>query len=69
MGRLLHTTKAAATVDGGHDIRRRILALIDSADARGGFVASIIGRELGCPDLLAVTRRQQTRGRVLCASV
>ena len=44
-----HTIKAAATVDGGHDIRRRILALIDSADARGGFVASIIGRELGLP--------------------
>lgn len=44
-----HTIKAAATVDGGHDIRRRILALIDSADARGGFVARIIGRELGLP--------------------
>ena len=42
-----HTIKAAATVDGSDDIRRRILALIDSADARGGFVASIIGRELG----------------------
>ena len=26
-----------------------LLALIDSADARGGFVASIIGRELGLP--------------------
>jgi hypothetical protein len=44
-----HTIKAAANVDGDHDIRRRILALIDSADARGGFVASIIGRELGLP--------------------
>jgi hypothetical protein len=44
-----HTVKAAANVDGGHDIRHRILALIDSAGARGGFVASIIGRELGLP--------------------
>lgn len=42
-----HTIKAAANVDGDRDIRRRILALIDSTDARGGFVASIIGRELG----------------------
>ena len=42
-----HTINAAANVDGGHDIRRRILALIDSADPRCGFVASIIGRELG----------------------
>jgi len=42
-----HTIKAARNVDGGHDIRRRVLALIDSAGARGGFVASIIGRELG----------------------
>ncbi len=44
-----HTIKAAANVDGGHDIRHRILALIDSAGARGGFVARIIGRELGLP--------------------
>ena len=44
-----HTIKAAANVDGGHDIRHRILALIDSAAARGGFVARIIGRELGLP--------------------
>ena len=44
-----HTIKAAANVDGGHDIRHRILALIDSAGARGGFVARVIGRELGLP--------------------
>jgi hypothetical protein len=44
-----HTIKAAANMDGGHDIRRRIRSLIDSADARGGFVASIIGRQLGLP--------------------
>jgi len=42
-----HTIKAAGNVDGGHDIRSRVVALIDSAGARGGFVASIIGRELG----------------------
>lgn len=36
-----HTIKAAANVEGGHDIRRRIVALIDRAGARGGFVASI----------------------------
>lgn len=42
-----HAIKAAGNVDGGHDIQRRVLALIDAADARGGFVASIIGRELG----------------------
>ena len=39
----------AANVDAGHDIRCRTLALLDSAGARGGFVASIIGRELGLP--------------------
>jgi len=44
-----HTIKAAGNVDGGHDIRSRVLALIDSAGARGGFVAGIIGRELGLP--------------------
>jgi hypothetical protein len=40
-----HTMKAGGNVDGGRDIQRRVLALIDSAGARGGFVASIIGRE------------------------
>jgi hypothetical protein len=44
-----HTIQAAAHLDSSHDVRRRILALIDLADARGGFVASIIGRELGLP--------------------
>jgi hypothetical protein len=44
-----NTIKAAGNADGGHDIRSRILALIDSAGARCGFVASIIGRDLGLP--------------------
>lgn len=43
------TIKAAANLDGGHDIRRRIVALIDGAGARGGFVASVVGREVGLP--------------------
>lgn len=42
-----HTIKAAGNAGGAHDIRARIRALIDSADAHGGFVASIIGPELG----------------------
>ena len=44
-----HTIKAAGNIDDGHDVRSRVLALIDSAGARGGFVTSIIGRELGLP--------------------
>lgn len=44
-----HTVKAAANVDGGQNIRHRILALIDNAGTHGGFVAAIIGRELGLP--------------------
>jgi hypothetical protein len=42
-----HTIKAAGNAGGGDTIRARIRALIDSAGAHGGFVASIIGRELG----------------------
>ena len=44
-----HTIKAAATAHRSEEVRRRIRALIDSADAREGFVASIIGQEIGLP--------------------
>ena len=42
-----HTIKAAGNAGLGDTIRGRIRALIDGAGARGGFVASVIGRELG----------------------
>jgi len=42
-----HTIKAAGNAGGGDTIRARIRALIDSAGAHGGFVASIVGREWG----------------------
>ncbi len=42
-----HTTKAAGNAGRGDTIQARIRALIDSSGAHGGFVASIIGRELG----------------------
>ena len=45
-----HTIKAAANAhDGSDEIRSRIRALIDNANARGGFVATIIGRDVGVP--------------------
>ena len=44
-----HTIKAAANADVIDETRRRIRALIDSANARGGFVAKIIGRDVGLP--------------------
>ena len=44
-----HTIKAAANAHGSDEIRSRIRALIDGANARGGFVANIIGREVGLP--------------------
>ena len=44
-----HTIKAAANAHGSDEIRSRIRALIDRANARGGFVANIIGREVGLP--------------------
>jgi len=44
-----HTIKAAANAHGSDEIRRRIRALLDGSDARGGFVANIIGREVGLP--------------------
>jgi hypothetical protein len=42
-----HTIKAAANAQAADEIRIRIRALIDNADARGGFVATIIGRDVG----------------------
>lgn len=42
-----HTIKAAENAGQGNSIQARIRALIDSAGAHGGFVASIIGRERG----------------------
>jgi hypothetical protein len=42
-----HTIKAAANAQAADEIRIRIRALIDNADARGGFVAKIIGRDVG----------------------
>ena len=44
-----HTIKAAANAHGSEEIRSRIRALIDSANAGGGFVATIIGRDVGLP--------------------
>jgi hypothetical protein len=41
--------KAAANAPAAGEVRGRIRALIDSANARGGFVANIIGREVGLP--------------------
>jgi hypothetical protein len=42
-----HTIKAAENAGLGDTIQARVRALIDGAGARGGFVAGIIGRELG----------------------
>ena len=42
-----HTIKAAANAHRSDEVRNRIRALIDSADARGRFVAKILGREVG----------------------
>ncbi|MBP7778867.1 MAG: hypothetical protein KA371_17255 [Acidobacteria bacterium] len=44
-----HTIKAAANAHRSEEVRSRIRALINSADARGGFVTSILGREVGLP--------------------
>ncbi len=44
-----HTIKAAANAHGSDEIRSRIRAIIDGANARGGFVAKIIGRDVGLP--------------------
>jgi hypothetical protein len=44
-----HTIKAAANAHRSEEVRSRIRALIDDAHARGGLVASIIGREVGLP--------------------
>ena len=44
-----NTIKAAANTPAADEIRSRIGALIDSANARGGFVAKIIGRDVGLP--------------------
>lgn len=41
------TIKAAANAHQSDEVRNRIRALIDSADARGRFVANILGREVG----------------------
>ena len=41
-----HAIKAVRNAGVAGDIRHRIRALIDSANARGGFVASVIAREL-----------------------
>jgi hypothetical protein len=48
-GAYAHTIKAAENEHRRDEIRSRIRALIDSADAHDGFVAKIIGRELGLP--------------------
>ena len=42
-----NTINAAADTPAADEIRSRIRALIDSANARGGFVATIIGRDVG----------------------
>ena len=42
-----HTIKAAENAGQANSIQARIRELIDSAAAHGGFVANIIGRELG----------------------
>ena len=44
-----NTIKAASNAPAADEIRIRIRALIDSANARGGFVARIIGRDVGVP--------------------
>jgi len=44
-----HTIKAAENAHASEKTRRRIRALIDNANARGGFVATIIGRDAGRP--------------------
>ena len=44
-----NTIKAAANAPAADEIRSRIRALIDSANARGGLVAKIIGRDVGLP--------------------
>ena len=44
-----NTIKAASNAPAADEIRSRIRALIDSANARGGFVARIIGRDVGLP--------------------
>ncbi len=43
----VHTIKAAANAHRSEEVRNRIRALIVSANARGGFVANIIGRDVG----------------------
>lgn len=44
-----HTIKAAANAHSSDETRNQIRALLDGANARGGFVANIIGREVGLP--------------------
>lgn len=44
-----HTINAAANAHRSEEARSRIRALIDDPHDRGGFVASIIGREVGLP--------------------
>jgi hypothetical protein len=44
-----NTIRAAANAQAADEIRSRIRALIDNADARDGFVAKIIGRDVDLP--------------------
>lgn len=44
-----HTIKAAENAHVSEEIRRRIRTIIDNANARDGFVAKIIGRDVGLP--------------------
>jgi hypothetical protein len=44
-----NTIKAAANAPAADEIRSRIRALVDSANARDGFVAKIIGRDVELP--------------------
>ena len=44
-----NTIKAAENAPAADEIRSRIRALIDGANARDGFVAKIIGRDVGLP--------------------
>ena len=44
-----HTIKAAENAHVSGEIRRRIRVLSNNANARGGFVAKIIGRDVGLP--------------------
>ena len=48
-GTYAHTNKAAENAHVSEETRRRIRALIDNANARGGFVAKIIGRDVELP--------------------